>query len=96
VHVLCYQGDQPYKWRLEEFRMFKGGSYWRPPPLNPYTQGMPEELVDPGDLDVVPEDQIPDNPYDAVQKGKLTDRWVLDLARYPITRMMLCRSENLR
>ncbi|XP_052782841.1 U2 snRNP-associated SURP motif-containing protein-like isoform X2 [Mya arenaria] len=66
-------GDQPYKWRLEEFRMFKSGSYWKPPPLNPYTQGMPEELVDPGDLDVIPEDQIPDNPYDAVQKGKLTD-----------------------
>ena len=25
--------------------MFKNGSYWRPPPLNPYTQGMPEALV---------------------------------------------------
>ena len=25
--------------------MFKGGSLWRPPPVNPYTQGMPEELV---------------------------------------------------
>lgn len=25
--------------------MFKDGSFWRPPPLNPYTQGMPDELV---------------------------------------------------
>ena len=34
-----------YNWRTTEFRMFKGGSLWRPPPVNPYTQGMPEELV---------------------------------------------------
>jgi len=40
------QGDTPSRWRTEEFRMFKGGSIWRPPPINPYTQGMPEELVD--------------------------------------------------
>ena len=24
--------------------MFEGGSVWRPPPMNPYLQGMPEEL----------------------------------------------------
>lgn len=41
------QGDIQYKWRTQEFRMFKGGSIWRPPPMNPYTQGMPEELVEP-------------------------------------------------
>ncbi|XP_045199320.2 U2 snRNP-associated SURP motif-containing protein-like isoform X1 [Mercenaria mercenaria] len=67
-------GDQPYKWRLEEFRMFRGGSYWKPPPMNPYTQGMPEELVDPGDLDIIPEvkekEEI-DQPQ--IKKGKLTD-----------------------
>ncbi|KAK7090443.1 U2 snRNP-associated SURP motif-containing protein-like [Littorina saxatilis] len=39
------QGDTPFKWRTDEFRMFKGGSVWRPPPINPYTQGMPDELV---------------------------------------------------
>ncbi|XP_074657715.1 U2 snRNP-associated SURP motif-containing protein-like isoform X2 [Tubulanus polymorphus] len=39
------QGDSPYKWRMEEFRMFKGGSLWKPPPVNPYMSGMPEELV---------------------------------------------------
>jgi U2-associated protein SR140 len=26
--------------------MFEGGSIWRPPPLNPFLQGMPEELVE--------------------------------------------------
>ncbi|XP_070538987.1 U2 snRNP-associated SURP motif-containing protein-like isoform X3 [Ptychodera flava] len=39
------QGDSPSHWRVEEFRMFKHGSYWRPPPMNPYLQGMPEDLA---------------------------------------------------
>ena len=26
--------------------MFKGGSIWKPPPMNQYTQGMPDDLVD--------------------------------------------------
>lgn len=26
--------------------MFEGGSIWRPPPLNPFLQGMPDELVE--------------------------------------------------
>ncbi|CAM9129984.1 unnamed protein product, partial [Lampetra fluviatilis] len=38
------QGDSATRWRTAEFRMFEGGSVWRPPPLNPYLQGMPEEL----------------------------------------------------
>ncbi|XP_036377036.1 U2 snRNP-associated SURP motif-containing protein-like isoform X2 [Megalops cyprinoides] len=33
------QGDSPTKWRTEDFRMFKNGSLWRPPPLNPYLHG---------------------------------------------------------
>lgn len=33
------------KWGVEEFRMFRGGSLWRPPPVNPFSNGMPEELV---------------------------------------------------
>ncbi|XP_038050336.1 U2 snRNP-associated SURP motif-containing protein-like isoform X2 [Patiria miniata] len=39
------QGNTIGKWRSEDFRMFKNGSIWRPPPINPYTQGMPEELA---------------------------------------------------
>lgn len=42
---MLLQGDDTHKWRTQEFRMFKGGSLWRPPRLNPYTQGMPDELV---------------------------------------------------
>lgn len=38
-----HQGDSPTKWRTEDFRMFKNGSFWRPPPLNPYLHGMSEE-----------------------------------------------------
>ncbi|TNM96595.1 hypothetical protein fugu_016256 [Takifugu bimaculatus] len=30
---------QPAKWRTDDFRMFKNGSLWRPPPLNPYLHG---------------------------------------------------------
>lgn len=40
VHL---QGEAPTKWKTEEFRMFKNGSLWRPPPLNPYLHGNFEE-----------------------------------------------------
>ncbi|XP_042366129.1 U2 snRNP-associated SURP motif-containing protein isoform X2 [Plectropomus leopardus] len=33
------QGEAPVKWKTEDFRMFKNGSLWRPPPLNPYLHG---------------------------------------------------------
>ncbi|XP_069559607.1 U2 snRNP-associated SURP motif-containing protein isoform X2 [Brachyistius frenatus] len=33
------QGEAPAKWKTEDFRMFKNGSLWRPPPLNPYLHG---------------------------------------------------------
>ncbi|KAG4077106.1 hypothetical protein HA402_016093 [Bradysia odoriphaga] len=39
------QGDTPTEWRQKEFRMFKRGAIWKPPALNFYTQGMPEELI---------------------------------------------------
>lgn len=71
LHVFWFQGDSPYKWRTEEFRMFKGGSLWKPPPMNPYTQGMPEELVQEDFLEKVVEQQTPSGP----KKGQLTDRW---------------------
>uniref|UniRef100_A0A0A9XZ60 U2 snRNP-associated SURP motif-containing protein n=5 Tax=Lygus hesperus TaxID=30085 RepID=A0A0A9XZ60_LYGHE len=43
------QGDSQKEWRQKEFRMFKGGSIWRPPPPSIYTQGMPEELIEKDD-----------------------------------------------
>ncbi|CAH1782434.1 unnamed protein product [Owenia fusiformis] len=39
------QGDTPTKWTTDDFYMFKGGSKWRPPAMNPYTSGMDERLV---------------------------------------------------
>lgn len=37
--LLLAQGEAPAKWRTDDFRMFKNGSLWRPPPLNPYLHG---------------------------------------------------------
>lgn len=39
------QGDTPTEWREKEFRMYKGSSIWKPPQLNFFSQGMPEELI---------------------------------------------------
>lgn len=39
------QGDSTTEWREKEFRMFKGSSIWKPPQLNFFSQGMPEELI---------------------------------------------------
>nr|CAH7750421.1 unnamed protein product [Callosobruchus chinensis] len=38
-------GDHQRSWRLEPFKMFKGGSIWLPPVAPDYTKGMPEELI---------------------------------------------------
>ena len=40
------QGEHHSKWRTDEFRIFKDGPLWKPPPVNLFTQGMPEELVE--------------------------------------------------
>lgn len=65
-------GDLPYKWRTEEFRMFRGGSYWKPPVMNPYTQGMPDDLVEGGvEIPVVP--KVEEEVVPQQKKGKLTD-----------------------
>lgn len=39
VNKRSAQGEAPAKWRTDDFRMFKNGSLWRPPPLNPYLHG---------------------------------------------------------
>lgn len=41
-----FQGEAPTKWKTEDFRMFKNGSLWRPPPLNPYQRGSGGEEED--------------------------------------------------
>lgn len=40
------QGDSKDHWSTREFRMFKGGSTWRPPLPNVYTNGVPADLLD--------------------------------------------------
>ncbi|TMS13859.1 U2 snRNP-associated SURP motif-containing protein [Larimichthys crocea] len=53
------QGESPTEWRTTDFRMFRGGSIWRPPILNSYSQrgedraeedAPPEEEVKKGQL----------------------------------------------
>lgn len=36
------QGESPDKYLTRDFRLFKNGSLWRPPPLNPYIDGLAE------------------------------------------------------
>ncbi|XP_072180358.1 U2 snRNP-associated SURP motif-containing protein-like [Diadema setosum] len=54
------QGDSIGKWSTDEFHMFKEGSIWRPPPINPYQQGMPDELAP--KVDSKPQVVIPVEP----------------------------------
>ncbi|KAG1969943.1 U2 snRNP-associated SURP motif-containing protein [Pimephales promelas] len=56
------QGESPTKWKTEDFRMFKNGSFWRPPPLNPYLHGTPEE-----------EERDDDDDEESGKKGTLKD-----------------------
>uniref|UniRef100_A0A0X3NP24 U2 snRNP-associated SURP motif-containing protein n=2 Tax=Schistocephalus solidus TaxID=70667 RepID=A0A0X3NP24_SCHSO len=42
-------GESLTKWSPDEFRMFEGGPLWRPPPMNFFTNGMPDYLVEEDD-----------------------------------------------
>ncbi|CAG5874583.1 unnamed protein product [Menidia menidia] len=55
------QGEPPTEWRTTDFRMFRGGSLWRPPVLNNYS-----EL---GEDDGEAEDEA--SPEEEVKKGQL-------------------------
>jgi len=48
--------------------MFQGGSIWRPPQMNPYAQGMPEELVE--------GNNVPEPLEEPPKKGGLTERYL--------------------
>lgn len=45
--------------------MFKNGSFWRPPPLNPYLHGTPED-----------EERDDDEEEESGKKGTLKDEYV--------------------
>ncbi|KAM9349012.1 LOW QUALITY PROTEIN: U2 snRNP-associated SURP motif-containing protein [Symphorus nematophorus] len=55
------QGESPTEWRTTDFRMFRGGSLWRPPVLNNYSQR--------GEDGAEVEEDAP--PEEEVKKGQL-------------------------
>uniref|UniRef100_A0A671YL86 Zgc:163098 n=1 Tax=Sparus aurata TaxID=8175 RepID=A0A671YL86_SPAAU len=55
------QGESPTEWRTTDFRMFRGGSLWRPPILNNYSQR--------GEDKTEVEEDAP--PEEEVKKGQL-------------------------
>ncbi len=61
------QGESPTKWKTEDFRIFKNGSFWRPPPLNPYLHGTPEDEE---------RDDDDDEDDETSKKGALKDEYV--------------------
>ncbi|KAK8738232.1 hypothetical protein OTU49_004118 [Cherax quadricarinatus] len=62
------QGDSPNRWTTRPFRMFANGSIWKPPPLNPFLQGMPEELIK---MEEEEEDKNKKGSLSNAQRGRL-------------------------
>ncbi|XP_062341594.1 U2 snRNP-associated SURP motif-containing protein isoform X1 [Osmerus eperlanus] len=56
------QGESPSEWRTTDFRMFRGGSIWRPPLLNPYLHG---------DEEGAEEDEAASQEEEELKKGQL-------------------------
>ncbi|XP_050314384.1 U2 snRNP-associated SURP motif-containing protein [Anthonomus grandis grandis] len=56
-------GDAQKEWRNKEFRMFKGGSVWKPPVMHSYTAGMPDDLINDDDI-------LRDSSKGALSKGQ--------------------------
>ena len=48
------KGDSPETWRVEEFRMFEGGSLWKPPPL----KNLRSKMLPPLDEDIIRRGQL--------------------------------------
>ena len=40
------QGDPKDDWPTDDFQMFKGGSMWKPPAVNIYSEGMDDSLLE--------------------------------------------------
>ncbi|XP_054481243.1 U2 snRNP-associated SURP motif-containing protein isoform X2 [Anoplopoma fimbria] len=63
------QGQSPTEWRTADFRMFRGGSMWRPPIINNYSQrGEDREDVE---EDVPPEEEVKRGQLRAEHKQRL-------------------------
>ncbi|KAI3373598.1 hypothetical protein L3Q82_022193, partial [Scortum barcoo] len=63
------QGESPTEWRTTDFRMFRGGSIWRPPVLNDYSQrGEDKAEVE---EDASPEEEVKKGQMRAEHRQKL-------------------------
>ncbi|CAF0975495.1 unnamed protein product [Didymodactylos carnosus] len=60
------QGDSVSGWRTEPFKMFINGSTWIPPPLNQYTEGMPDEAFEKAKQEY-------DGGNNGIKRGRLSD-----------------------
>ncbi|XP_041865315.1 U2 snRNP-associated SURP motif-containing protein isoform X2 [Melanotaenia boesemani] len=63
------QGETPTKWRTTDFRMFRGGSLWRPPILNSFPE-RPEESTVVED-EVIIEEEVKKGQLRAEHKHRL-------------------------
>lgn len=64
--------------------MFKNGSFWRPPPLNPYLHGTPEE-----------EERDDDDDEESGKKGTLKDEYVFVLKSVLMDSMEILNSSSV-
>jgi len=74
------QGDTKDHWSQKEFRMFKGGSIWKPPVANVFSAGMPRILLGDDGASIDPDEKReakaePAKPMPVILPGKkpLTD-----------------------
>ncbi|KAF7662053.1 hypothetical protein LDENG_00247950 [Lucifuga dentata] len=64
------QGESPTEWRISDFRMFRGGSLWRPPILNNYSQ-KGEERAEVENTDYQEEEEVKKWQLKAEHKQRL-------------------------
>lgn len=63
-------GESPTRWKTADFRMFRGGSLWRPPILNDFSQRI-EEPEEREEEVAPPEEEVKKGQLKAVHKQKL-------------------------
>ena len=66
------QGDPKDDWKTEDFRMFKGGSLWKPPVMNLYANGMDDALMELSDKE---EEANQKPPEKEERRTSERDRW---------------------
>jgi U2-associated protein SR140 len=65
------QADPKDDWKTEDFRMFKGGSVWKPPAMNLYANGMDESLIEYSDRE---EEETTRKPSSKEETRQSSDR----------------------